>query len=124
VAGTGSWASDRVWLYDFRDALPPGTKCTAKLRPEWKPSVAAELARQAAAPLTGPSEFAFSTGGRRSSRCSPGDGAEIEEDQHFLIRLNGAAVEATVLANARCEVEGIGERLPLALSAASSGPSC
>ena len=45
----------------------------------------------------------------------PGDGAEIEEDQHFLIRLNGPAVEASVLANARCEVEGIGERLPLVL---------
>jgi len=114
VAGTGRWASDRVWLYDFRDALPPGTKCSAKLRPEWKPSAAAS-GPAAAAPLTGPSEFAFSTGGPAIVSMQPGDGAEIEEDQHFLIRLNGAAVEATVLANARCEVEGIGERLPLAL---------
>ena len=24
-AGAGRWASDRVWVYDFREALPPGT---------------------------------------------------------------------------------------------------
>ena len=29
-AGSGRWASDSVWLYDFRDALPPGTRCTLK----------------------------------------------------------------------------------------------
>ena len=27
----------------------------------------------------------------------PGDGSEIEEDQHFLLRLNGPAVEQTVV---------------------------
>src|SRR6187431_2807287 len=31
--GAGRWASDRIWLYDFREALPPGTQCTATLRP-------------------------------------------------------------------------------------------
>ncbi|MEO5881378.1 MAG: Ig-like domain-containing protein, partial [Caldimonas sp.] len=112
--GAGRWVSDRIWLYDFRDPLPPGTRCTAKLRPEWKPSVAASGAASAA-PLTGLSEFAFSTGGPAIVSMQPGDGAEIEEDQHFLIRLNGPAIEASVLANARCEVEGIGERLPLVL---------
>ena len=43
----------------------------------------------------------------------PGGGGEIEEDQHFLLRLNGPAVETSVLAHAWCEVEGIGERLAL-----------
>src|SRR5436190_11062372 len=28
--GTGRWASDRIWLYDFRESLPPGTRCIAK----------------------------------------------------------------------------------------------
>src|SRR5580765_3587208 len=113
-AGAGRWASDRVWVYDFRETLPPGTRCMAKLRPEWKASAAAS-GPAAAAPLTGPREFSFSTGGPAIVAMQPGDGAEIEEDQHFLIRLNGPAVEASVLANARCEVEGIGERLPLVL---------
>ncbi|MCE9660511.1 MAG: alpha-2-macroglobulin [Burkholderiales bacterium] len=113
-AGAGRWASDRVWLYDFREALPPGTKCTAKLRADWKPSAAASGAAAAAA-LTGPGEFSFSTGGPAIVAMQPGEGAEVEEDQHFLIRLNGPAVEASVLANAWCEVEGLGERLPLRL---------
>ena len=72
---------------------------------EWKPSAAARVAGRSAA-LTGPSEFSFSTGGPAIVSMQPGDGAEIEEDQHFLIRLNGPAVEASVLANAWCEVEG------------------
>ena len=25
-AGAGRWANERVWLYDFREPLPPGTK--------------------------------------------------------------------------------------------------
>ena len=32
-AGAGRWASDRVWVYDFREALPPGTKCTREASP-------------------------------------------------------------------------------------------
>jgi alpha-2-macroglobulin len=114
-AGAGRWASDRVWLFDLREALPPGTRCTAKLRPEWKPAPAASAATAGAAALTGSGEFSFSTGGPAIVSMQPGEGGEIEEDQHFLIRLNGPAVDASVLANAWCEVEGIGERLPLRL---------
>jgi len=28
-AGSGRWANDRVWLYDFKEPLGPGTTCTA-----------------------------------------------------------------------------------------------
>ena len=31
-AGSGRWANDRVWLYDFREPLGPGTRCTATVR--------------------------------------------------------------------------------------------
>jgi uncharacterized protein YfaS (alpha-2-macroglobulin family) len=103
-AGTGRWASDRQWLYDFSEPLPPGVRCTLKARPEWKPL---------AGTLTGPSEFSFGTGGPAVVSTAPWDGATIEEDQHFLLRLNGPAVAASVVANAWCEVEGIGERVPL-----------
>ena len=54
VTGSGRWANDRVWLYDFSAALPPGTRCTLKLEPDWKPLKGA---------VSGASEFAFSTGG-------------------------------------------------------------
>ena len=56
--------------------------------------------------------FAFRPAARRWSRSQPRGGADVEEDQHFLLRLNGAAVDATRASrNAWCEVEGIGERL-------------
>jgi len=125
-AGTGRWASDRVWLCDFREALGPGVRCTLKARAEWKPiGTAGDVARPAAgestrpvahesstpAALTGTTEFSFGTGGPAIVSMQPDDGGQIAQDQFFLLRLNGAAVEATVLANAWCEVEGIGERI-------------
>jgi hypothetical protein len=116
-AGSGRWANDRVWLYDFREPLGPGTSCSATLRSDWKPTAksgaAAPTGAASAAAVTGTTRFAFSTGGPAIVAVQPGGGGEIEEDQHFLLRLSGAAVEATVAANAWCEVEGIGERLAL-----------
>ena len=107
-AGSGRWVDDRRWVYDFREAVPPGTRCTVKLRAGWAPQAAA-------GPLTGRTEFGFSTGGPAIVQVSPYDGATIEEDQHLLLQLNGPVVEATVPAHAWCEVEGLGERQPVQL---------
>ena len=100
--GAGRWASDRVWLYDFREPLPPGTRCTLKARADWKPLDGA---------LVGRTDYSFGTGGPAVVSVQPYDGAQIAEDQYFLLNLSGAAVESTVRANAWCEVEGIGERI-------------
>jgi hypothetical protein len=107
-AGAGRWIDDRTWQYDFRDSLPPGVRCAVKARAEWKPLSAAGAAQA----LTGPTEWAFSTGGPAVVSTQPWEGAEIEEDQHFLLTLTGPADTATAAANAWCEVDGIGERLP------------
>lgn len=101
-AGSGRWASDKVWLYDFREPLPPGTRCTLKARSDWKPL---------SGTLSGTTEYSFNTGGPAIVSNQPFDGAQIEEEQYFMLRLSGAAVESTVLANAWCEVDGIGERI-------------
>jgi len=103
-AGSGRWANDRVWLYDFREALPPGTRCTLKARSDWKPLNGN---------LTGTTEYSFGTGGPAVVSTQPYAGSPIEEDQHFLLQLSGPAVEATVAAHAHCEVEGVGERIPV-----------
>ena len=42
----------------------------------------------------------------------------------FRARLNGAAVEASVVANAWCEVEGIGERIALKIVGGDCARSC
>ncbi len=107
-AGSGRWVDDRRWVYDFREAVPPGTRCKVKLRAGWAPQAAA-------GPLTGRTEFGFSTGGPAIVQVSPYDGATIEEDQHLLLQLSGPVVEATVPAHAWCEVEGLGERQPVQL---------
>ncbi|WOB08531.1 alpha-2-macroglobulin family protein [Piscinibacter gummiphilus] len=101
--GAGRWSDDRVWLYDFQEQVPPGTRCTLKARSEWKPLKGSFAS----------ANHSFSTGGPAVSATQPYAGAQIEEDQHFLLRLTGPAVESTVLANARCEIEGIGERVPV-----------
>lgn len=106
VAGSGRWANDRVWLYDFAAPLPPGTRCTLRLDANWKPLNGT---------VSGAREFAFGTGGPAVLSTQPWSGGTVEEDQHFLLRLSGAATPASVAANAWCEVEGIGERLPLKL---------
>ena len=114
-AGSGRWADDRVWLYDFREPIGPGARCVVAVRPEWRPApkvAAGAASATSAAALAGRTQFSFSTGGPAVVSIQPGSG-EIEEDQHFMIRLSGAAVEASVVANAWCEVEGIGERLAL-----------
>ena len=103
-AGSGHWANERVWLYDFAQAVPPGTRCVLKLKADWKPS----------SPLTGAArEYSFSTGGPAVTSIEPSEGSQLAEDQFFALRLNGPAVESTVLAKAWCEVEGIGERIPV-----------
>ncbi|MBX3604495.1 MAG: alpha-2-macroglobulin [Piscinibacter sp.] len=102
--GSGRWANDRQWLYDFAEPLPPGVRCTLQARGDWKPL---------AGSLTGRTTFAFGTGGPAVLSTQPWDGATIEEDQHFLLRLNGPAVAASVGTNAWCEVEGVGERVPV-----------
>ncbi|WP_428420195.1 alpha-2-macroglobulin family protein [Methylibium sp.] len=104
TGGAGRWSSDRVWLYDFREAPGPGTRCTLRLRADWKPLQGS---------VTGKTEFGFNTGGPAILGVQPWSDAEIDEDQHFLLNLSGPADEASVTANAWCEVDGIGERLPV-----------
>ncbi len=106
--GKGRWVNARSWVYDFPEPLPPGSRCTIKLRNEWKPLASASA-------LSGRTEFGFNTGGPAVLSASPYEGSMIEENQHFLLRLNGPAVDATVTANTWCEVEGIGERQPVLL---------
>ncbi|MFT3663710.1 alpha-2-macroglobulin family protein [Piscinibacter sp.] len=104
ISGRGRWADERTWLYDFSAALPPGSRCTLQIDAGWKPLNGS---------VSGAREFGFGTGGPAVVSTQPWSGATIEEDQHFLLRLSGAAAPASVAANAWCEVEGIGERLPL-----------
>jgi hypothetical protein len=105
-AGNSNWDDDRNWTLYLREPIAAGSRCTLKANPAFKPLDGA---------LQGPTEFGFSTGAPVVLSAQPYPGASIEEDQHFLLRLNGAPDLASVRKNAWCEVEGLGERLPVRL---------
>ncbi|MFY9479427.1 MAG: MG2 domain-containing protein [Aquabacterium sp.] len=104
--GEGRWVNDRQWVYDFEQDLGPGVRCQVQPRNNWRPAVAA------AGAWTQAKAFSFQTGGPAVLRVSP-SGGEIEEQQHWLLTLNGPALPASLQGNAWCEIEGVGERVPL-----------
>lgn len=105
--GSGRWVDDKTWVYDFRQDVPAGTRCSFDLKPGLK-SVAG-------AAVTGTASFVFSTGGPAVVRAYPreGDYTRIEEEQVFALLLNGPATPASIERQGWCEAEGVGERLPL-----------
>ena len=108
-AGDARWLNDRQWVYELREPLAAGQRCTLKPVATFAPIGGANAA------IAGPNEFSFSTGAPTVISLTPYPGSRIEEDQHFLVRLNGAPEPASVLASAWCEVEGLGERIPVKL---------
>ena len=107
-AGQGRWLDARNWVFDFGRDLGPGLRCAFRLKPE--------LRALAGGAFSGKTEFGFSTGGPAVLSTQPYQGAaNIDEEQTFILRLNGAAHEASVLANAWCVAEGVGERIPVAV---------
>ncbi|MCA0243545.1 MAG: alpha-2-macroglobulin [Proteobacteria bacterium] len=104
TAGSGRWTSDREWVFDFPQALPPGTRCQVQRRPDWQPLTGE---------WSGSTAFRFDTGGPAVRRTQPWQGATIDEDQYFVLELTGPVVEAELPRHAWCEVEGLAEKLPL-----------
>lgn len=102
--GSARWSSDREWLFDLRQPLPPGVRCELRRSPEWKPLNG---------DWSGPEVYRFSTGGPAIKQLRPWPGSTVEEEPLFIAELTGAVAEASVRAHAWCEVEGLGERLPV-----------
>ncbi|HEY4317202.1 MAG TPA: MG2 domain-containing protein [Herbaspirillum sp.] len=103
VPGSGRWADAKNWIFDFNQAMPPGINCKFTLKSGFKfPSGATP---------TGKTVFTFNTGGPAVIRPMP-SGGEIDEQQMFVLTLNGAATEASVRDHVYCEAEGIHERIP------------
>jgi len=103
--GTGRWTSEREWVYDFERELPPGVRCTAQANPGFK-SPSGDLLKSA-------SSYQFNSGGPFVVNVRPGTYQPIDEEQHFVLQLNGAATPESVLAHVWCAVEGVGERVPV-----------
>jgi uncharacterized protein YfaS (alpha-2-macroglobulin family) len=100
--GDARWASDRLWLLDLRQPLLAGSRCTLKRDSSFTPLQGS---------LQAPDEARFSTGAPQVVSVQPEAGAQVEEEQNFLLRTNGLVDLASLTARAWCEVEGLGERI-------------
>ncbi|MES2512321.1 MAG: MG2 domain-containing protein [Pseudomonadota bacterium] len=107
--GNGRWISDREWAFEFENDLPPGVTCSLQVRSGMKSA--------SGTAITGPSAYKFNTGGPFISSLRPGSYERIDEEQYFLLRLNGPATLKSVQDNVWCSVEGLGERVPVKLIA-------
>ncbi|MBX3586539.1 MAG: alpha-2-macroglobulin [Ramlibacter sp.] len=106
--GTGRWLSDREWAFDFAGDLPPGVRCTVQPRAGFKSPAGAELAAR---------QWTFSTGGPFVQLMRPGTWQRIDEEQYFVLQLNGPATLASLQDHVWCSVEGLGERVPVKMVA-------
>ncbi len=108
AAGSGRWVNATNWVFDFERDLPPGMRCTVRISSGLK-SVAGKA-------YTGKPEYRFETGGPTVVSARP-SGGQVEEDQVFVLRFNGAATAGSIREHAWCQAEGLGERIPVRLLA-------
>ena len=104
--GQGRWTADKQWVFDFENDLPPGVRCTAMRVLGFKSASGAEL--------TGVDRYQFNSGGPFVRQIQPSYG-KIDEQQVFVLELNGAAALPSVQANLWCVAAGLGERVPVKL---------
>ena len=107
ASGSGRWTTERSWTFNFAQDLPPGVRCEVQAR--------ADLRSLAGAALSGNARFRFSSGGPFVQRILPYAGSRIDEEQHFILRLNGPATPESIRANVWCGMRGIGERIRVRL---------
>jgi uncharacterized protein YfaS (alpha-2-macroglobulin family) len=105
--GNGRWNNDHEWVFNFASALPPGVRCTAQVKPDFKSA--------SGAALKGGVSYNFNSGGPFVEEVYPDSWEEIDEEQFFVLQLNGAASLASVQKNTWCSGEGVGERIPVRL---------
>ncbi|MEX1165912.1 MAG: MG2 domain-containing protein [Hydrogenophaga sp.] len=92
-------------MFDFEKPLPAGTRCTTEATPGFR--------SPAGQTLTGRAAYDFGTGGPVVQRIWPSEGSTVNEDQHFVVRFAGQVTRASVLSQSWCELDGVGERLPV-----------
>lgn len=105
--GSGRWISEREWAFEFENDLPPGVSCSL--------SVVGTFKSPKSQPVAGPASYKFNTGGPFVQNLRPGTYERIDEEQYFLLQLNGPATLQSIRENVWCAAEGLGERVPVKL---------
>lgn len=105
LKGKGRWSDARTWSYLLDRALQAGERCDFVLKPGLK-SANGEA-------VSGQDSFAFFAPGPWPRSITPRAGGNIEEDQGFLVELNGPVRRDSVEKNVWCEADGVGQRIPI-----------
>ncbi len=105
--GNGRWTNEREWVFELEQDLPPGVRCTVQ--------AAAAYKSPSGQRLESAGSYKFNTGGPFVRRIWPSTGSRIDEEQFFILELNGAATTASVQSNVWCTVEGVGEQVGINL---------
>ena len=105
AAGTGRWADQKNWVYDFTRDLPAGLRCSFRLK--------ADVVSLDGNKLDGNQAFEFSTGGPAVVQMMPYEGNAIDEEQIFLFGLDAPATEQSIAEKAFCDITGTTERVPV-----------
>ncbi|KPC53970.1 alpha-2-macroglobulin family protein [Amantichitinum ursilacus] len=100
--GDAHWIDDRTWVMDFPKGVPAATRCTF--------SVATGLKALDGSAYTGARSFSFTTGPISVEEAQPGEGEQIDEDQAFMLRMNGVVHGPVPMF---CQVEDSPERIPV-----------
>jgi uncharacterized protein YfaS (alpha-2-macroglobulin family) len=102
--GAGRWVDERNWTYNFDHDLPAGVRCEFRVRQGLRSAAGRDVAGQ--------QRFTFSTGGPAIVTSSPSEGTEaVDEDQIFVVEVDGPPVEASVLQHAAFAIDGIANRV-------------
>jgi uncharacterized protein YfaS (alpha-2-macroglobulin family) len=105
--GTGRWLNERQWVFDFENDLPPGVRCSLQVVPTFQSPKSQAI--------SGKASYAFSTGGPFIQTLRPSTYQRIDEEQYFVLQLNGPATLASIRDSVWCSVEGLGERVQVKL---------
>ena len=102
--GTARWVDSRNWVYDFDHDLGAGIRCEFRASEELK-----TLTGRA---IEGQRVFAFSSGGPSILSSVPYQGSEfVDENQIFILELDGEANEASILEHVYFAVSNLGEQV-------------
>lgn len=105
--GRGRWADQKNWIYDFDSDLHAGITCTFTLKKG--------LVSTGGKPIQGGEQFSFNTGGPAIIQSEPNEYVPIDENQIFILGLDGAASADSIKQHAACLVEGMPEQIPVRL---------
>lgn len=99
---TTRWADDKNWVIDFDKPLKSGLRCTFRLKSEVKDIAGNKV--------EGLEEYSFSTAGPALLDMMPRYN-DIEPDQYFVARVDGAIDPKSVMSKAYFEVEGLPDKV-------------